>query len=206
MILPQRHLGAAKEDVLSGSRLRVFLLDLDLADVARMLDDLRDVGLVASSQLTSDPLRQVYVATPRPELPEDPDGAGADRNAEGGEVGLDHAEGTVDRPEKEENDEHVVRIPESLVVRSSRLLVRCHHHAAERDQHDIPRPTRARRQVGHQPSVETQVVLAGDQPEVDPMGDRVDPGEEEDRPSRRDVEGDVLVELYDSVQRRLSSP
>ena len=36
------------------------------------------------------------------------------------------------------------------------------------------------------------------------MGDGVDPRKEDDGPCRRDVEGDVLVELDDAVERRLS--
>lgn len=40
VVLPQRHGRAAEEDVLSRARLGVLLLDLDLAHVARVLDDL----------------------------------------------------------------------------------------------------------------------------------------------------------------------
>lgn len=40
VVLPERHSRATEENVLSGSRLGVLLLDLDLADIAGVLDDL----------------------------------------------------------------------------------------------------------------------------------------------------------------------
>lgn len=39
MVLPYRDLRTAEEDVLSSSHLRVLLLDLDLHDIARVLND-----------------------------------------------------------------------------------------------------------------------------------------------------------------------
>ena len=105
MVLPQRDGGTAEEDVLAGSRLGVVLLDLDLAHVARVLDDLGNVRLVSAADLASDAFGEVGEAAVHPVLPEDADGLGAERGAEWGEVGLNHAEGAVDRPEEEKDDE-----------------------------------------------------------------------------------------------------
>ncbi|KAK5630382.1 hypothetical protein RRF57_006097 [Xylaria bambusicola] len=126
-----RDLGTAEEDVLPGARLRVLLLDLDLADVAGVLDDLGDVRLMAAAHLSRDALCEVDEATVHPILPENADGRRADRDTERRRVWLDHAEGAMDRPEQEEDDEHVVRVPETLVVSPTGLLDRCEHHAHE---------------------------------------------------------------------------
>jgi len=37
------------------------------------------------------------------------------------------------------------------------------------------------------------------------VGNRMNPGEEDDRPCGGDMEGDVFIELDDAVQRRLAS-
>ena len=49
-------LRAAQEDVLAGLGGRLLLLDLELHDVRRVLDDLGDVGAVAGADLTKDTL------------------------------------------------------------------------------------------------------------------------------------------------------
>lgn len=108
-------------------------------------------------------------------------------------------------PEKEEDHKHVMSVPEALIVSTSRLFDRGDDHSHERSQHDVSSPARTRHKVGQQPSVDAQVILGGDLSKVDPMGNRVDPREEDDGPCRGDVEGDILVELDDSVERRLSS-
>ena len=105
MILPQAHLGAAEEDVLSSPGLRVLLLNLDLADVARVLDDFGDVRLMSPTNLAGNSLRKIDVSAVHPVLPEDTDGRGAEGHAEWREVGLDHTECAMDRPEEEEDDE-----------------------------------------------------------------------------------------------------
>lgn len=204
MVLPQGNSRAAKEDVLAGASLGVLLLDLDLAHVAGVLDNLGDVRLVLATDLAGNALGEIGKSSVHPVLPEHTDGRGADRNAERREVGLDHAEGTVDGPEKEEDDEHVVRVPEPLVVRPPCLFDRSDHHASQRDQHDIASPTGTRDKVGQQPAVDTEVVLGCNLGEVVPVGNGVHPRPEEDGPCRRDVEGNVLVELDDAVQRSLS--
>lgn len=122
MILPQAHLGAAEEDVLSCPGLRMLLLNLDLADVARVLDNLGDVRLMSPTNLASNSLCEIDVSAVHPVLPEDSDGRGADGHAEWREVGLDHTECAMDRPEKEKDHEEMMRIPETLEIRPAELL------------------------------------------------------------------------------------
>ena len=154
VVLPQRDGGAAEENVLSGARLGVLLLDLDLADVARVLDDLGNVRLVPAANLAGNALSQINVPAVHPVLPENSNGRCANAGAEGRNVRLDHAEGTVDRPEEEEDDEHVVSVPEALVVGSAGFLDRGAQHGHEGHQHDISCPSGTRRKVSHQPAVE----------------------------------------------------
>ncbi len=137
MILPDRVFWTAEENVLSGSRLRVFFLDLYLAHHAGMLYDFRDVRLMLAPYLTSNALQQVNVASIHPVLPEYSDGSRSNADTVRCEIGLNHAEGTVDGPEYEEYDKHVMCVPESFEVGSACFLYRCNHHAHECNQHDI---------------------------------------------------------------------
>lgn len=119
MVLPNRHRRAAKEDVLrknvsahptqvlrrlttnlTSPGLGVLLLDLNLANSARVLDDLRHESLMPSPDFSCNSLSQVRESTEEPVLVEDTDAA-----AEGLNVGLNHAECTMDAPEHEEDDE-----------------------------------------------------------------------------------------------------
>ena len=59
-------LRAAKEDVLAGASSRLLLLDLELHDVGRVLDNLGDVGAVAGANLTKDTLECEDQATDKP--------------------------------------------------------------------------------------------------------------------------------------------
>lgn len=204
VVLPERDGGAAEEDVLARPGLGVLLFDLDLADLARVLDDLGDVRLVAAAELAGHALGEIAEAAVHPKLPKDANGRGADARAKWGHIRLDHAKGAVQRPEEEENDEHVVGVPEALVIRPSRLLDRRHDHAHEGQQHDVARPSRTRCKIGEQPAVEAQLVLDGDLGKVVPVGNGVDPGPKDDGPGGGDVESDVLVELDNAVERRLA--
>lgn len=103
----------------------MLLLDLDLAHITRMLNDLRDIRLVSPSYFTRNALSQVRESTIHPILPED-----TDTVAKWRKVGFDHAESTMDGPEDEEHDEEVMRVPEALKVRPSRLF-----RSGERDRH-----------------------------------------------------------------------
>jgi hypothetical protein len=98
----------------------VLLLDLDFADIARVLDDLGNVRLVSATNFTSDALSQVRKSTVHPVLPKNTDSI-----AEWCEVGLNHAKGSVDGPEHEEDDEEVVRVPETLKICTSRAFCGC---------------------------------------------------------------------------------
>ena len=116
----------------------MLLLDLNFADVAWVLNDLGDVRLVASTNLTRDTLAQIRESSIHPVLPEN-----TDTVAEGRKVRLDHAEGTVYGPEEEEDGEQVVRVPEALELGPSILLCGCPTHSRERSQHDVTCPSRA---------------------------------------------------------------
>lgn len=107
VVLPDGDFGAAQKDVLdllaennkarlditylSSTGRGVLFLDLDLTHVAGMLNDLGNVRLVSSPNLTRDTLSEVRESTIHPVLPED-----TDTIAKGRKVWLDHAESTVD--------------------------------------------------------------------------------------------------------------
>ena len=117
MILPNRNLWAAEEDILACFGDGMLLLDLYFDDVRWMLNDFADVGLVATTNLPHDTFCQVDKTTPHPVLIED-----TSTETEWSVVSLDHAESSVDRPEDEEDDKEVMGVPESLVVFTARLL------------------------------------------------------------------------------------
>lgn len=134
MVLPYRHFWTAHENVLlllvsnpralslsitylASTGLGVLLLDLDLANIARVLNDFRDVRLVSSSNFTCNSFGQICETSIHPVFPEDTDSI-----AERRKVRLDHAEGAVDRPENEEDDEEMVCVPKALKVGSSWLF------------------------------------------------------------------------------------
>lgn len=128
---------------LSSASLGVLLLDLNFADVAWMLNDLGNVRLVSSSNLTRDTFSKIRKSTIHPVLPEDTDAV-----AKGRKVGLNHTESSMDRPEDKEDDEQVMCIPETLEVGTARLLSSRQGNSHQGDQHHISTPTRARRKIG----------------------------------------------------------
>jgi hypothetical protein len=95
----------------------MLLFDLNLADVAGMLNNLGNVRLVPSSNFTRDTLSEIRESTIHPVLPKN-----TDTVAEGRKVRRDHAESAVDGPEQEKNDEEVVHVPEALEVVATRFL------------------------------------------------------------------------------------
>lgn len=107
----------------------------------------------------------------------------------------------MQRPEEEEDDEHVMRVPEALVVGTSGLLNGRQYHTHESNQHDVAGPSRTSSEIGNEPSVKPEFILDSNMAKVDPMRDCMNPREEDDRPGSCDVKGDVLVELDDSVKR-----
>lgn len=161
-----------------------------------MLDDLGDICLVLPAHLACGSLGQVEEAAVHPVLPKV-----TDRVAVGRKVGTNHAEGSVDGPHDEEEDEEVVRVPEALIVCAARLLDGGENNGHQGDKHDVSRPSGSGDQVGEEEADEAQVVRGRETAQVDPVGDGVDPGEEDDGPGDKHVEGDVLVELDNAVQR-----
>lgn len=174
----------------------MLLLDLDLAHVAGMLDDLGHESLVPASNFSCDSLGQVEETTVHPVFPKHT-GTGAEWR----KVLRNHAEFTVDGPENKENDKEMVAVPEALEVGSSLLLNGSPHHPAEGDEHDISRPAGSGDEVSEDESHEAKLVLRGEASQVVPVGNGVAPGEEEDGPGGENVECDVLVCRFVSWQR-----
>ena len=121
----------------------MFLLDLHFHNVAGMLDNLGNKGLVPSSDLTRDPLGKIREAAIHPVLPENTDSV-----TEWCEIRLDHAESAVDGPENEEDGKKMVSIPESFEIRPSGFLHGSKRDGHQRGQHDVSTPSRASQQVG----------------------------------------------------------
>lgn len=120
----------------------MLLLDLNLANVARMLNDLGDVRLVSSTYFAGNAFSQVGKSTVHPVLPEDTNSI-----AERRKIGLNHTEGSMDRPEDEEYDEQMVHVPEAFKVCATSLLSSCNSDRVERNQHDVTTPSRSGRKV-----------------------------------------------------------
>lgn len=122
---------------LTSSTLRMLLFELYFYNIARMLNDLGDYGLVPSTHLSQDPLRKIDDSSIHPVLPED-----TGSSAKGWHIGLDHTESAMYRPEEEEYHEEVVQGPEALEVRLAGLLSRCKSYGHETSEHNIARKTR----------------------------------------------------------------
>ena len=60
------NLGTRDEDILTSSGFRFFLFYLKLHDIRRMLDDFRDISIVARSNFTQDTLRNPDDTTNKP--------------------------------------------------------------------------------------------------------------------------------------------
>jgi len=121
----------------------MFFLDLYLADITRMLNDFGDVCFMSATDLASDAFSQVRESTIHPVFPEDTDAV-----AEWRKVGFDHAEGAMDGPEDEEDNEEVVHVPEALKVCAPCLFHCREHHGHQRNQHDVSTPSGTRSKVG----------------------------------------------------------
>ena len=188
VILPDGHLWAAEEDVLSCSRFGVLFLDLDLADVAGVLHDFANERLVPASDLAEDTFKQIDESAVHPVRPKD-----AAAIAKGRDVCLDHAERAVDGPENEENDEEVMQIPEALKIGTTRFLNRCTEDDHQRCEHNVARPARPGCEVCSKEALESLFVLCRELGKIVPVRNCVDPGEEDNRVSYQLVEGDVLI-------------
>jgi hypothetical protein len=105
----------------------MLFLDLHLANVAGVLDDLGNVRLMSSPDLTGDTFGQVRESTVHPVLPKD-----TDTIAERRKIRLDHTERSVNRPENEEDDEEVVHVPEAFEVCATGLFRCCDGNGHQR--------------------------------------------------------------------------
>lgn len=175
----------------------MLLLDLNFANVARVLNNLGNVRLVSAPDLTGDTLTQVCKSSIHPVLPED-----GNTSAKGRKVGRNHAESTVDGPEQEEDDEEVVHVPETLKVCTTRTFGRRECNSHQTNQHDVATPAGTGGEVGENETHESEVVVGGEAGQVVPMGNGVNPGEEDNGPGDQLVEGDVLVKGNYVVERR----
>ena len=135
--------------------------------------------------------------------PEDADGIpGAVRRA----VGFDHTEHTVELPADEEDDEEVVGIPERLKVGPAPLLYGIVDHDTEAGGHDPASEAGSGGKVGVKEGDELGATGRGgsvgqrELGEVDHVCPDVYDREEDDRPCRGLVKGDVLVERNNMVE------
>lgn len=155
----------------------MLLLHLDLDYIAWMLNDFGYEGLVSSTNFSCNPLQQVNKAAVHPVLPEDT-GPGTKRCS----VSLDHAKCSMHRPENEEDDKQVMRVPEALEVLSLDLLDRCRSYEHQGCEHHIARPARTSQNVCKQPSFEAEVVLCRELGEIVPVSNCMYPAPKDNRP------------------------
>lgn len=106
MILPDGDLRAAKENILSSFCDSVIFFDLDLDDVAGMLNYLADICLMLPTNFPHSSLPEIEQASDHPEFPEN-----TNTITERWAIRLDHTEGAMEGPEEEEYEEEMVRIP-----------------------------------------------------------------------------------------------
>jgi hypothetical protein len=219
--LEVRDLRHVDEDVLASPRRRLLLLDLDLDDVGRVLDDFGDVGAVAGANLAQNTFtdpddtadnpvalcldvrspKHIYMVSNT--YPEDTDRVeGAVRRA----IRLDHAEHAVQLPVDEEHDEQVMRVPEHLEAGAAALLHGVPDHDAEDSGHDPAGDTRASGEIRskERDNFLTDRLGVGvdhrELGEVDHVRGDVHERTGNDRPCRGLVEGDVLVKRNDVVE------
>jgi len=197
MPLEVADVGAVNENVLAGSSSCLVLLDLDLYDFTRVLNDLANESAVAAADFTEDTFVEEDDTTDEPVAPEDTDlEPGAVRRT----VGLDHAPHAVELPADEEGDEEVVRVPEPLEVGPPPFLDGEVDHREETRVHDPPSRAGSGGEVCSEEGedlwahTDRGCVCEREADEVDHVGGGVDDGEREDRPCYRFMEGNVLVE------------
>ncbi len=155
---------------LACTRFRVFLLDLNLHHIARMLHHFGDVRPMAASHFPSNTFEEVDEPAIHPVLPE-----GTRSGTEWREVGFDHAKCAMNRPEDEKDDEEVVRVPEALKVGPAAFLYRCGDHGTECEQHDVSGPARACSEIKLEETSEAKSLLGCELSKVVPMCDGVHP-------------------------------
>lgn len=144
--------------------LRVLFLDLDFHDVTGMLDDFGNVGLVSATDFTRGSLSKVRKSTVHPVFPENTNAI-----AKGRKIRLDQAEGTVNGPENEEDNEQMMGIPKSFELGPSVFLCCGDDHGGQGNQHDITGPSGTGSKVGKKETNETEVPIVSKDPQVPPM-------------------------------------
>lgn len=121
-------------------------------------------------------------------------------------VGFDHAEHTMELPADEEDNEEVVGIPEVLKVGPPALLPSKEDYDAERGSHDPASSAGPSGEVGIEEGDDLGATCLGvgvghrEFSEIDHVCPDVHCREENDRPCRGLVKGDVLVERDNMVE------
>lgn len=170
VVLEKRDLRATQEDVLTSLDGGFLLFDLNLHDIAGMLNNLADVCFVTATDFAPCTFSKIQYSSKDPEAPEDSDGA-----AKGWPIGLDHAKRSVERPEKEEDEEQMVGVPKSLEILATRSFHSSDSHCHEAEKHDVAGPAGSGGKVGQQPAFETEAVSFGESGKVVPVGDGMKP-------------------------------
>lgn len=219
--LKVRHLWTGDENVLSSSGSRLLLLDLQLHNFGRMLNDLGDKRNMTRPNFTQNALRDPYNAASYPIFLDDINpGAAANRvyvtypentnifpRAIRWPIGLDHTEHSMQLPTDEVDDEHVVRVPKALKVFTSFLLPGEKHDDKQCGCHDPTGDTRSRSEID---SEERSKLLTarlrirvgdGELGKVDHVREDVDGRANDHRPARCLMKRDVLVEGYKRIER-----
>jgi hypothetical protein len=215
--LEVRNLGARKEDVLTSPGCGLLLLDLNLHNVGRMLDNLGDVCIMTRANFAEDTLRDPNDTSNEPialytyqqylsyrkwkTYPEHTDCVG---RAVRGTIRLNHTKHAVELPTDEKDNEKVVGIPEPLESRPTDLFSGEENHDTEGSCHDPTSGARAGGEVGSEESNDTSAGCGcrnhGKFVEVDHVSKDMNYGTSDDGPCRCLVKGDVLVERDDVVQ------
>lgn len=180
---------------LPGPRLRMLLLNLHLHHITRMQNHLTDKRLMPPPNLPRNPLPQIAKTPIHPILPKNPNPITERRK-----IRLNHTKRPMNRPKHKKNHKQMMRIPKPFKIRPPIFLRRGPSHGHQSDQHDVACPAGAGEQIGADEALETEAIYGGEFGEVVPVGDGVDPGEEDDGPADEFVEGDVFVEGNDAVE------
>lgn len=153
-----------------------------------MLNNFADEGLVSAPNLAKDTFQKIEESAIHPIGPEDPGSV-----TKGRDVRLDHAEGAVNGPENEENNEEMMQVPESLKIGTTWFFNRRCEDDHQRCEHDVARPAGPSCKIGSEKAFEALFILRGELSKIVPVSNGVDPGEEDNRESYQFVESDVLI-------------
>ena len=92
-----------------------------------------------------------------------------------------------------------MNVPEPFKVFATGFFNCSEDHGHEGDEHDVACCTRAGAEVGKEPPFDASIRGDGETGKVYPMGNGVDPCEEDDGPGYEFVQSDVFVEIDDAV-------